>query len=73
MTLINLTSNYTLIRPDAPGHAPFPAENGQRGKFGPDFAKISPRGTTDGRPTFSLHYLLLSSRQQDKVDIDQLN
>ena len=73
MTLINLTSNYTLNRHGAPGHAPFPAENGQRGRFGRDFAEISPRGTKDGRPTFRLHYLLLPSGQQDKDDIDQLN
>ena len=38
LALINLTSNYTLNRPDAHGHAPFPAENGQRGRFGRDFA-----------------------------------
>ena len=73
LTMINLTSNYTLNRQDAPGNAPFPAKNGQRGRFGRDSAKISPRGTTDGRPTFRLHYLLLPSGQQDKVDIDQLN
>ena len=45
----------------------------QRGRFGRDFVEISPRGTTDGRPTFTLHYLLLHAGQQDKVDIDQLN
>ena len=73
LALINLTSNYTLNRPDAPGHAPLPAENGQRGRFGRDFAEISPRGTTDGRPTFRPHYLLLQGGQQDKVGIDQLN
>ena len=73
LTLINLTSNYTLNRQDAPGHAPFPAENGQRGRFGRDFAEISPRGPTDGRPTFRLLYLLLPSGQQDKVDIVKLN
>ena len=73
MTLINFTTNYTLNRQDALGHAPFPAENGQRGRFGRDFAEISPRGTTDGRLTFRLHYLLLPACQQDKVDIDQLH
>ena len=73
LTFINLTSNYTLNRPDAPGHAPFPAENGQRGRFGRDFAEILPRGTTDVRPTFRLHYLLLPAGQQDKVGIAQLN
>ena len=53
LTLINLTSNYTLNRQDAPGHAPFPAENGQimkpecwtavGGASGRDFRKISPK------------------------------
>ena len=73
LAFINLTSNYTLNRQDAPGHAPFPAENGLRGRFGRDFAEISPRGTSDGRPTFRPHYLLLPAGQQDKVAIDQLN
>ena len=71
--MINFTTNYTLNRQDALGHAPFPFENGQRGRFERDLAKISPRGTTDGLPKFRLHYLLLPACQQDKVDIYQLN
>ena len=73
LALINLTNNYTLNRPDVPGHAPFPAENGHWGRFGRGFSKISPRGTTDGRLTFRPHYLLLPAGQQDKVGIDQFN
>jgi len=41
--------------------------------FGPDLGEISPRGTTDGRPTFRLHYLVFLTAQLDKVDIDQLS
>ena len=71
LTLINLTNNNTFKRPDSPCHASSLAENGQRGRFGRDFARISPRGTIDGRRTFMLHYLLFPAGQTDKLDINQ--
>jgi len=40
--------------------------------FGRDLGEISPKGTTDGRPTFMLHYLAFLAAQPDKVDIAQL-
>ncbi len=40
--------------------------------FGRALGEISPRVTTDSRPTFNLHYLVLPAAQPDKVDIGQL-
>jgi len=41
--------------------------------FGRDFGEISPKGITDGRPTFRLPYLVFLTVQPDKFDIDQLS
>jgi len=40
--------------------------------FWRDLGKISPKGTTDGRPTFRLHYLAFLVAQPVKVDIAKL-